>query len=413
MTKTRSSVMLEREYLRTSQTGISLHCHTKYSKEFLDFVPYYAEMYPVVSSLFRMGCRQFEKRNGSLPNFNLGHWEPPLDAHQLIVSESASLESLDLTPIVSITDHDSIQAGLDLNARGDSTHPISMEWTVPFGEAYFHVGVHNLPPEQADELSRILLEYTSSTGKSTELNEVLSLLNQFPEVLIVLNHPSWDIEMIGQQRHDHALRSFTRIHGHYFHAIELNGFRPWAENQIAIRLAEELDLPIVSGGDRHCLHHNSMINITNADSFSEFVEEVRFDKQSQVLILPEYSKSLLHRQISSISQILGEFPSFPESRRKWSQRIYFDWQDGRGLRSLATRWSRHEPGQYRLAIQLMNLLGASWLGKIWELVDPVMDVDAIAESLETATRLRSGGTAESNRQTRQPQFFTPPIDSVS
>ncbi|MEQ1764669.1 MAG: hypothetical protein ABL984_16185 [Pyrinomonadaceae bacterium] len=413
MTKSRSSVMLEREYSRTSQTGISLHCHTKYSKEFLDFVPYYAKMYPVVSSLFRMGCRRFEKTNGRPPNFNLGHWEPPLDAHQLIASESSSLVSLDLTPIVSITDHDSIQAGLDLEL-GDSRHPISMEWTVPFGEAYFHVGVHNLPPGEADEVSRILLEYTSSPGRSKgrELNEIFSLLNQSREVLIVLNHPSWDIEMIGQQRHDDALRSFTRTYGHYFHAIELNGFRPWAENQIAIRLAEELDLPIVSGGDRHCLHHNSMINITNAETFSEFVEEVRVDKQSQVLILPEYSKSLLHRQISSISQILGEFSDFPESRRKWSQRIYFDWQDGRGLRSLATRWSRHEPVQYRLAIRIMDLLGVSWLENLWCMVDPATDLDALNESLMTTSRSLTDQTVEISR-TNHSQFFTPPIDSVS
>ncbi len=410
MTKPRSSVSLEREYSGTSRTGISLHCHTKYSKEFLDFVPYYAEMYPIVSSIFRMACGRFEKKNGSRPNFNLGHWEPPLDPHQLIESESVSLESLDLEPIVSITDHDSIQAGLDLRDSGGDCHPISMEWTVPFGEAYFHVGVHNLPTGYAVELSGILLEYTSG-GSSIEgkLDQVLSLLNEFPEILIVLNHPSWDIEMIGQQRHDAALESFTRSYGHHFHAIELNGFRPWAENQLAIKLAEELDLPIVSGGDRHCLHHNSMINITNARSFSEFVSEVRVDKQSQVLILPEYSKSLLHRQIRSISQILGEFPHFPEARRNWPQRVYFDWEDGHGLHSLATQWAGNEPRQYRWAVGMIRVMGNPWLGNVWNLMDPATTPDAIINSIDTSRE----GDFDRGMTTAQATFFEPLVDSAS
>jgi len=215
--------------------------------------------------------------------------------------------------------------------------------------------------------------------------------------------------MIGQQAHDDALRSFTRIYGHYFHAVELNGFRPWTENQLAIGLAEELDLPIISGGDRHCLHHNSMINITNAESFSEFVREIRVDKQSQVLILPEYSRSLLHRQIRSISQILGKFSEFPESRRKWSQRIYFDWQDGRGLRSLSESLNLKEPAPYRLAIHTINLLGTSWLGSIWKLVDPATTPDTIRNSIDIGRE----GDFDRGLTTAQATFFEPLADSVS
>ena len=385
MTYKRSSILFKNEYAATSRTGVSLHCHTKYSKEFLDFVPYYAEKYPVVSTLFRLACLQFERINGHAPNFRLGHWEPPLEPHHLIASESESLESLELSPIVSITDHDSIQAGLDLRGDGVTRHPISMEWTVPYGEAYFHVGVHNLPDSGADEISRLLLNYTSLAdhGREKALFNVLTILNECPGILIVFNHPYWDIEMIGQEAHDAALRTFVLKFGHLIHAIEINGFRPWAENQQAIDLAEQLDLPIVSGGDRHCLHHNSMINVTNAASFSEFVEEVRIEKRSSVLILPEYSKSLLHRQIKSIAQIMGEFPSFPESRRSWSQRVFFDWEDGRGLDSLASRWDGHIPRRYRVTIGIFRALAAPSLEGLWQLADRAPSPEALKDLLSS------------------------------
>ena len=138
--------ILERQdrYDRAGSTGISLHCHTLYSKEMLDFVPYYAEQYPIVSSIWRRECRRYQKSEGRLPNFNLGYWEPPLTARQVYESESENLASIGLNAIVSITDHDSIQAGRDLrDEKVDPNAPISLEWTVPFRNAYFHLGIHN------------------------------------------------------------------------------------------------------------------------------------------------------------------------------------------------------------------------------------------------------------------------------
>ncbi len=378
--------MLHSHYDKAHSTGVSLHCHTKYSREFLDFVPYYARMFPIVSTIFNLASNRFEKKNGSPPNFNLGHWEPPLEPLQLIESEAASLELLHLRPIVSITDHDSIEAGLDLHSSGVSQHPISLEWTVPFREAYFHLGIHNLPPLQAKEITNHLLEYTFRNGveSAPNLDDLMSMLNQIPDVLIVLNHPYWDIEMIGQERHDEALGQFNRQYGHYVHAIEVNGFRPWFENQLARELADELDLPMVSGGDRHCLEANSMINVTDATCFSEFVEEVRKDKQSEVLILPVYSQSLTYRQVRSIGQILGHFSEFPVSRRRWSQRVYFDWQDGRGVDSLASRWNGGEPRHYRLAVKAINMLGSPWLATLWNLIDPAMSASTIEKAVQSS-----------------------------
>jgi hypothetical protein len=141
-------------------TGVSLHCHTLHSKELLDFVPYYAERIPVASYFWRRSMRRHAE-NGQIPDFKSGYWEPPLTGQEVFESESQSLAALGLDSIVSITDHDSINANLELRRNIAATHaPISLEWTVPFENAFFHVGVHNLPIDLAKDIAEGLLEYT-------------------------------------------------------------------------------------------------------------------------------------------------------------------------------------------------------------------------------------------------------------
>jgi hypothetical protein len=350
----------QNQFDRTSSTGISLHCHTLYSKEMLDFVPYYASKFPFASAIWRRECRRYFRNEGKMPNFNLGYWEPPLTARQVFESESENLESIGLRTIVSITDHDSIQAGLDLRSENvDRAAPISLEWTVPFRNAYFHIGVHNLPADRADEISRQLLDYTFGENgpKDDRLAEIFSLLNEIPEILVVFNHPHWDIEMIGQQEHDRALKDFLTKFTVWLHALEINGFRPWSENQAVIELADEIGLPLISGGDRHCLGSNTMINASNCASFGEFVDEVRKDKYSSIVVLPEYHQPLLYRQIRSIAQILGHYPNFAVERRHWSQRVFFDAEDGNGELPLSSHWSGRGPRWHDWAIRLFTLLG--------------------------------------------------------
>ncbi len=345
-------------------TGISMHCHSMHSKEILDFVPYYAERIPILSSVWKRKMRRFEEREGRLPNFNIGYWTPPLTGQQVFESEAASIESLGLMPIVSVTDHDSINANTEINQHVPNRFaPISMEWTVPFAHAFFHIGVHNMPEDRADEISKHLLDYTfDPNGPDDErLSELFAMMHDIPEMLVVLNHPIWDIEMIGQQKHEAALHEFLRTHGCWIHAIEINGFRSMTENNAATELAEACGLPVVSGGDRHCCQANTMINVTKAASFSEFVSEVRVDKHSEVLVLPDYHKPLPSRQLRSMSQILGVFPDFPDGRRSWSDRIFFDAEDGLGPRPLTEHWNGQLPGWTRVAMWALKALSHDML----------------------------------------------------
>jgi hypothetical protein len=116
--------------------------------------------------------------------------------------------------------------------------------------------------------------------------------------------------MIGQQAHEDALERFVTQHARWIHALEINGFRSWAENQAVVELAEAIDKPIVSGGDRHCCQSNTMINITDARSFAEFVAEIRTDGFSRIAVKPEYKDPLPSRQLRSIAQILAILQAF-------------------------------------------------------------------------------------------------------
>jgi hypothetical protein len=341
------------------KVGVSLHCHTRFSKEMLDFLPYYAAAIPVVRNVWERECRRYELREGKAPNFNTGYWEPPLTGNQVFESERGRLAASGLDALVSITDHDSIGANLEIREEvANSIAPVSMEWTVPFGRAYFHLGIHNLPVDRSDELSRQLLNYTFAEGQpdNARLHEIFEMLNALPEVLIVFNHPVWDIEMIGQEEHNVLLKSFVAEHIRWIHALEINGFRPWNENRQTIALAEQCGLPLISGGDRHCLHTNTMVNITDAGSFAEFVDEIRIDRRSSIAVMPEYREPLALRQVSSMAQIMGYYPEFPVGRQRWFDRVYFDAEDGTGLRSLASHWEGKGPAWHRLAIGLISVL---------------------------------------------------------
>lgn len=344
-----------------AKTGVSLHCHTQYSKEMLDFVPHYAEKLPVISYFWKKEREKYLEREGKGIDFSTAYWSPPMPETEVFRIESEQINNAGLNAIVSISDHDSIDANLNLNnQQNNELAPISLEWTVPFEYGFFHVGVHNLPKERAVELTKQLLDYTFGGNPTKErLNELFSMLSEIPEILVILNHPLWDIEMVGQQRHEILLKNFLKEHGRWIHAFEINGFRTWSENKAVIEMAEALGIPLVTGGDRHGCKPNTVINLTNSKTFAEFAEEIRVDRRSEVVLMPEYKQPLHSRQLQSFSEILKLYPEFPEGRRRWFDRVYFDIGNGKGLNPLsAYGWKRGGPSWLRWAIWTLGVLGS-------------------------------------------------------
>ncbi len=344
-----------------AKTGVSLHCHTEHSKEMLDFVPHYAEKFPIISYFWRKERDKYEKNEGKGIDFSTAYWSPPLTAQMVYDIEKEQINEAGLDAIVSLSDHDSIDANVQVNEKTANTKaPISLEWTVPFEYGFFHVGVHNLPKDRAVEITKTLLDYTFGENPTNEkLHEMFSMLSSMPEVLVILNHPLWDIEIVGKEKHEILLKHFIKEHGRWIHAFEINGFRSWSENKAVIEMAEALNIPICTGGDRHGCKPNTVVNLTNSETFEEFVEEIRVDRRSEVVLMPEYSKPLHSRQLQSFSEILKLYPEFPEGRRRWFDRVYFDTGSGKGLSPLsAYGWKLGGPRWLRAAIWTLGFLGS-------------------------------------------------------
>ena len=353
-------------------TGVSLHCHTEHSKEMLDFLPHYAERLPIISYFWKREQTKYEQREGRRIDFSTSYWSPPMSGESVYDIERRQIEGVGLEAIVSITDHDSIDACLEINeAEENHRAPISLEWTVPFDYGFFHVGVHNLPKANAVEITKTLLEYTfSEAGPSDEkLTELFAMLSEMPGVLVILNHPIWDIEIVGTERHEALLREFIKRHGRWIHAFEVNGFRSWSENKRVIEMAEALGIPLATGGDRHGCKPNTVINLTRANSFEEFVNEIRVEKRSEVVLMPQYEQPLHSRQMQSFSEILNHYPDFGPGRQKWFERVYYDLGDGNGLRSLADHgWVRGGPTWLRAAVWTLGFFGSPSMRPVFRVV---------------------------------------------
>jgi hypothetical protein len=351
----------EQDLSPKAKTGVSLHCHTQHSKEMLDFVPHYAEKLPVINYFWRRERDNYVKRKGKKLDFSTAFWLPPFSEKQVYDIEKEQINNAGLDALVSLTDHDSIKANLKLcESEGTQKAPISLEWTIPFEYGFFHVGVHNLPKAGAVEIAKTLVDYTFDTESrdSKNLGEMLDMLNEIPGVLIVLNHPLWDIEMVGRERHEILLKSFIKEHGRRIHAFEINGYRKWSENKAVIEMAEALNIPVVTGGDRHGCQPNTVINLSNAATFEEFVEEIRVDKRSEIVLMPEYKQPIHSRQLQSFSEILKNYPEHPEGWQRWFDRIRCDVGDGRGIRPLSDYWKRGGPTWLRWAIWTLGVMGS-------------------------------------------------------
>ncbi|MGA7245135.1 MAG: hypothetical protein WBX19_18250, partial [Terracidiphilus sp.] len=272
--------------------------------------------------------------------------------------ESGQIEKLELHSMVSITDHDTIEAPMLLRTVPSARRiPVSVEWSVPYGGVQdFHLGVHNLPSSQAKQWMRTLAGFTA-TPSEPRLKEILAALSDEPNVLVVFNHPLWDLFTIGKEKHGSLVNEFLQKYGTWLHALELNGLRNWEENRAVRRLAQQWNMLLISGGDRHGVEPNANINLSNAASFTEFVHEIRRGRQSNVLFMPQYAEPWKHRLLQSTLDAIRDYPEFPQGSRTWDERAYHP--DANGVaRSLKELWPKgRAPLAMGWTIKAVQMLG--------------------------------------------------------
>lgn len=319
------------------RAAVSLHSHTNCSKEMLDFLPFYVHRIPIVSGFFQSEMTRYEARSGWKPDFSRAYWTPPVSPAGVLESERAQIADLDLEAFVSITDHDTIEAGLQLTeAHPSEAIPISVEWTVPFERSDIHLGVHNLPPARAPELMQELAAYTKAPQPSV-LPELLERLDALPETLVVLNHPLWDHRRVGHGSHMTSVLKFLSCYRGSIHALEISGLRSWRENRDVLALADQCGLPAVAGGDRHGRRANPVLNLTGAGTWPEYVEEIRQGLRNEVLLMPKYWVSPKARDMEIAADALRHYHKYPYGQRRFIDRIFAD-IEGYGYHPLAFYW---------------------------------------------------------------------------
>jgi hypothetical protein len=334
---------------RSFRTGVSLHSHTNQSSETLDFLANLGNQLSFLRPLMSRLERRSERLYGIRVNYAAAYWTPPMTPRLAFDLERGQIENLDLPAMVSITDHDTISAPMLLRTIPSARQiPVSVEWSAPYGPQSFHLGVHNLPSARAAEWMATLADYTANPSNA-RLTAILAALHAEPNVLVVFNHPMWDLYLIGKEKHQFLVNEFLQKNGQFLHALELNGLRHWEENRATKQLADSWHMLLISGGDRHGVEANANINLTNATSFTEFVHEIRREKKSNLLFMPQYAEPWKHRILQSTIDAVRNYPEFPQGSRNWDERVYHPDSNG-VMRPLCEIWPAGKAPRFMRAV---------------------------------------------------------------
>jgi hypothetical protein len=96
-----------------------------------------------------------------------------------------------------------------------------------------------------------------------------------------------------------------------------------------------------------------LLNLTEATSFGEFARDIRQQRRSVVLVMPEYRQSLVARKLAVASDALREYPSHPMGQRRWIDRVSYE-RNGE-TRRLSDAWPKGGPWWVRCATRAFEI----------------------------------------------------------
>ncbi len=338
-------------------TAVSLHSHTSRSRETMSFIPRYVNKVPYMTGRIRHLETAYFDYHGKPFDYSRVWWTPPLEPKAAFDLERKQIEQkLGRAALVSLSDHDNVDAGFALEIFEECAGaPISSEWTVPLGQSFLHLGVHNMQPGRARMLEESMKQVTANPSEE-RIEAMLDELQRDPNTLIIINHPLWDEARIGQTHHLQILNSFLARHGRHIHALELNGLRSPKENNDVVQLAEVWGLPLISGGDRHGCEPNALVNLTNATSFNDFAAEIRNGAPTHTVYMEQYDEPIRLRVLQVMSDVLRTYNNFSSDRRRWSDRVFYLCDDST-IRRVSDVWTGNGPdivGQFISAMRLLE-----------------------------------------------------------
>ncbi len=262
--------------------AVSLHNHSCHSVEKL------AALNQVVKMAFMRplsGVLQSSFGLGGISDLNYAEitYNPPYTPEDVYQMESAAAARWGFDGVhLAITDHDEFAGNLpllrgrpDLNGR----IAISEELSLWYQGHLFHLGLSGLPESEIDQ-THARIQSAARGGRYDELFETLAASG----CLVVLNHPlvAW-----GPGSETIPCTDLLTRYGWAIHALEINGMRRREENDRVLELARQWRKPVVGGGDSHLLVASSIVSLSQAATFKDFIAEVK-DGHAVPFITPDY-----------------------------------------------------------------------------------------------------------------------------
>jgi len=85
---------------------------------------------------------------------------------------------------------------------------------------------------------------------------------------------------------------------------------------------------------------NAVLNLTHARSFPEFVHQVRHDRESHVLFMPQYAEPMQLRVIQTLLDVIRLQPGRGRGRARWDDRVMHPNGDGVD-QPVSCLWNKH------------------------------------------------------------------------
>jgi hypothetical protein len=262
--------------------AVSLHNHSRHSVEklaALNHVVKLAYMRPwsgVLQSAF--GLNGVAGLNYAEVTYN-----PPYTPEDVYQMESAATAGWGFHGVhLTISDHDEFAGSLALlRDRADLNGRIAIgeELSLWYRGHLFHLGLSGLP-ESAIVETHDRIQLAARGGRYDELFETLAASG----CLVVFNHPllPW-----GPEAKIIPATELLSRYGWAIHALEVNGMRPREENDRVLELARRWRKPVVGGGDSHLLVPSSILSLSQAATFKDFIAEVK-DGHAVPFVTPDY-----------------------------------------------------------------------------------------------------------------------------
>jgi predicted metal-dependent phosphoesterase TrpH len=261
--------------------AVSLHNHSCHSVERL------AALNQVVKLAYMRplsGVLQKSFGLGGVSNLNYADvtFNPPYTPEDVYQMEAKAAAKWGFDGVhLAITDHDEFAGSLallrgrpDLNGR----IALSEELSLWFQGHLFHLGVSHLPESEVEE-THARIQTAAQDRRYDELFETLAASG----CLVVLNHPliAW------RPGAEIPVAELLSRYGWTIHALEVNGMRTREENDRVLELARQWRKPVVGGGDSHLLVASSILSLSQAATFKDFIAEVK-DGHAVPFVTPNY-----------------------------------------------------------------------------------------------------------------------------